>query len=110
MTFRPRRIAAIAAGLVVRLTPNEKAHMQHIGSYDIWARHRGVYGRRKLWKAGLQEGQAIGCDQVGRLVKILGVQKVLRRKAIRTTQSHPGDPRCADCCTRAWDSVTHPNQ
>ncbi|WP_410493226.1 transposase [Corynebacterium tuberculostearicum] len=29
---------------------------------------------------------------------------------MRTTQSHPGDPRCADHCTRAWDSVTHPNR
>ncbi|WP_410493225.1 IS3 family transposase [Corynebacterium tuberculostearicum] len=43
--------------------------MQHIGSYDIWARHRGVYGRRKLWKAALREGWAIGRDQVGRLIK-----------------------------------------
>lgn len=29
MTFRSLRIAAIAAGLVVRWTPNEKTHMQH---------------------------------------------------------------------------------
>lgn len=98
MTCRSQRIVAIAAGLVVRLTPNEKTHMQHIGL----PRHRGVYRRRKLWKAALQEGWAIGRDQVGRLMKILGIQKILRRKAIRTTQSHPGDPRCADHCTRAW--------
>lgn len=56
------------------------------------------------------EGWAIGCDQVGRLLKILGIQEVLRRTAICTTQSHPGDPRFAEHCKRAWDSVTHPNQ
>jgi ISMsm1 transposase orfB len=43
--------------------------------YDIWARDRGVYGRRKLWKAALREGWSIGRDQVGRLMKILGIQK-----------------------------------
>ncbi|WP_338081050.1 IS3 family transposase [Corynebacterium curieae] len=58
----------------------------------MWACHRGVYGRRKLWKAALQEGWAIGRDQVERLMKILGNQKVLQRKAIRTTQSHPKRP------------------
>ncbi|QRQ68162.1 DDE-type integrase/transposase/recombinase [Corynebacterium tuberculostearicum] len=43
-------------------------------------------------------------------MKILGIQKVLRCTAIRTTQSHPSGPRCADCCKAAWNSVTHPNQ
>ncbi|MCZ9307975.1 hypothetical protein L8V01_10895 [Corynebacterium sp. c8Ua_181] len=40
----------------------------------------------------MQEGWAIGRDQVERLMKILGNQKVLQRKAIRTTQSHPKRP------------------
>lgn len=51
MTFRSLRIVAIAAGLVVRLTPNEKTHMQHKGFYV----------------SGLAIGASTGAGSCGRL-------------------------------------------
>ena len=44
-----------------------------------------VYGVRKLWIAATRAGHHIGRDQVGRLMKQLGIQGVSRRRKVRTT-------------------------
>jgi putative transposase len=44
-----------------------------------------VYGVRKLWVAAKRAGHDIGRDQVGRLMKQLGIQGVSRRRKVRTT-------------------------
>ena len=44
-----------------------------------------VYGVRKLWIAATRDGHDIGRDQVGRLMKQLGIQGVSRRMKVRTT-------------------------
>jgi putative transposase len=44
-----------------------------------------VYGVRKLWVAATRAGHDIGRDQVGRLMKQLGIQGVSRRRKVRTT-------------------------
>ena len=44
-----------------------------------------VYGVPKLWVAAKRAGHDIGRDQVGRLMKQLGIQGVSRRRKMRTT-------------------------
>lgn len=44
-----------------------------------------VYGVRKLWIAATRAGHNIGRDQVGRLMKELGIQGVQRSRRVRTT-------------------------
>jgi putative transposase len=44
-----------------------------------------VYGVRKLWVAATRAGHDIGRDQVGRLMKQLGIEGVSRRRKVRTT-------------------------
>ena len=78
--------------------------------WKLWVKNRRVYGRRKLWKTAQRQGWRIGRDHVDRLMRILGIRGVSRRKTIRTTQPNPNNPRYADLCKRAWDSVSAPNQ
>ena len=48
--------------------------------------HFGVYGARKLWRQLRREGEAVGRDQVGRLMRALGLAGATRTKRIRTTK------------------------
>jgi putative transposase len=48
--------------------------------------HFGVYRVRKLWRQLRREGEAVGRDQVGRLMRALGLTGVTRTRRIRTTQ------------------------
>ena len=55
-----------------------------------------VYGVRKVWRQLRRDGETAGRDQVGRVMKDLGLQGVRRGKAKRTTvpgdiASRPGD-------------------
>jgi putative transposase len=50
----------------------------------IHAAHFGVYGVRKLWRQLRREGEAIGRDQVGRLMRALGLAGATRTRRIRT--------------------------
>ena len=62
---------------------------------DIHAEHHGLYGVRKTWHALLHAGIAAGRDQVGRLMRTLGLAGVTRARHARTTipaaVAHPGD-------------------
>ncbi|QPK80104.1 IS3 family transposase [Corynebacterium lizhenjunii] len=78
--------------------------------YDLWVANRRVYGRRKLWKAAKRAGWDIGRGKVNRLMTLLGISGVLRRKSTRTTVANPNNPRFADHCKRAWESVERPDQ
>ncbi len=50
--------------------------------------HFSVYGVRKLWRALRREGEAVGRDQGGRLMRVLGLAGVTR------TQAGPDDAPC----------------
>jgi len=52
----------------------------------IHREHFGVYGARKLWHALRREGIAVGRDQVGRLMRTLGLAGATRTKRTRTTR------------------------
>lgn len=45
---------------------------------NIYRRNKYVYGVRKMWHAARRAGLALGRDQVGRLMRIAGIQGVRR--------------------------------
>jgi putative transposase len=68
-----------------------------------------VYGARKLWHALLREGKAVGRDQVGRLMKGLGLTGAVRGKTRRTTVASELSPRPADLVERVFAAL-EPNR
>ncbi len=74
---------------------------------DIGRIHRAnyaVYGARKLWHALRREGTAIGRDQVGRLMRSLGLVGAVRGKTKRTTIPAELSPRPADLVERVFSA------
>jgi putative transposase len=71
--------------------------------------HFGVYGVRKLWHQLRREGEAVGRDQVGRLMRVLGLTGATRTKRIRTTKPAPLAERPADLVERVF-TATAPNR
>ncbi|MCW1843774.1 IS3 family transposase [Prosthecomicrobium hirschii] len=51
----------------------------------VHARNFGVYGARKVWLQLNHEGFKVGRDRVARLMMALGLEGVVRGKAVRTT-------------------------
>ena len=68
-----------------------------------------VYGARKLWHALRREGTLIGRDQVGRLMRGLGLAGAVRGKVKRTTVPSELSPRPADLVERVFTAAT-PNR
>ncbi len=64
--------------------------------------HFGVYGARKLWRQLRREGEAVGRDQVGRLMRALGLAGATRTKRIRTTRPALAEQRPADLVERVF--------
>lgn len=62
----------------------------------------GVYGTRKVWKALRRLGIAAGRDQVGRVMRALGLQGVTRTKRVRTTRPAVVEQRPADLVERVF--------
>jgi len=78
---------------------------------DCWRANRGVYGVRKLWHAVHREGHALGRDQVGRLMRIVGITGA--RRGARTTVTTRRDdtaPRHPDLVQRAWSRPSAPDE
>ena len=69
----------------------------------------GVYGVRKLWRAVRREGEVVGRDQVGRLMRVVGLAGATRTKRIRTTQPATIGARPADLVERVF-SAPAPNR
>jgi putative transposase len=76
---------------------------------ELHADHFGVYGVRKLWRQLRREGEAVGRDQVGRLMRVLGLAGVTRTKRIRTTKPAIVEQRPADLVERVFSAVA-PNR
>ena len=68
-----------------------------------------VYGARKLWHALRREGSTVGRDQVGRLMRGLGLAGAVRGKTKRTTISSELSPRPADLVERVFAAAA-PNR
>jgi putative transposase len=66
----------------------------------IHAEHFSVYGVRKAWRVLRRDGIAVGRDQVGRLMRGLGLAGATRTKRTRTTKPAPVSARPADLVER----------
>lgn len=76
----------------------------------LWITNRKVYGAHKLWKAARRAGHDIGRDQVGRLMRELGIEGISRRrKRVFTTVSDPDALRAPDLVNRDFTAAA-PNQ
>ena len=77
---------------------------------NLYRRNRCVYGVRKMWHAARRAGLSLGRDQVGRLMRIAGVQGV-RRGAHRTVTTTRDDraPRHPDLVKRGWKTPNRPD-
>lgn len=79
--------------------------------FDLWRATRGLYGRRKLWKAAQRAGLVVGRDQVERLMRICGITRARRgRRWVRTTQRDDNAPRSRDLICRDWSRPTTVNR
>ena len=70
---------------------------------DIYRHNKCVYGVRKMWHAARRAGLALGRDQVGRLMRMAGVQGVRRgaHRTVTTTRDERA-PRHPDLVKRGW--------
>ncbi|MCA1681780.1 MAG: IS3 family transposase [Actinobacteria bacterium] len=77
---------------------------------DLYRRNKRVYGVRKMWHAARRAGLRVGRDQVGRLMRIAGVQGV-RRGAHHTTTTTRDEraPRHPDLVKRGWKTPNRPD-
>lgn len=75
----------------------------------IHAAHFSVYGVRKAWRVLRREGIAVGRDQVGRLMRTLGLAGATRTKRIRTTHPAAIEARPADLVERVFTAAA-PNR
>jgi putative transposase len=77
---------------------------------DLYRKNRCVYGVRKLWRAARRMGLRVGRDQVGRLMRIAGIQGV-RRGVHHTTTTTRDEraPRHPDLVKRGWKAPNRPD-
>ena len=66
--------------------------------FDLWVANRRVYGVRKLWHAAKRAGHGWGRDRVGRLMRIAGIDGVVRGK--RTTRTIERDEQAPAAASR----------
>ena len=66
----------------------------------VHAENLSVYGVRKVWRQLGREGHRVARCTVGRLMKRMGLQGVIRGKAVKTTVSSPATPCPADKVNR----------
>jgi transposase InsO family protein len=78
--------------------------------HDLFSANHGVYGVRKLWHAMRREGHEVGRDQVGRLMRICGIEGVRRGKhRTVTTRRDDSAARHPDHVQRAWATPAAPD-
>lgn len=77
---------------------------------DLYRHNKCVYGVRKMWHAARRAGLRIGRDQVGRLMRIAGVQGVCRgtHRTVTTTGDERA-PRHPDLVKRGWKTPNRPD-
>ena len=93
----------------IRSTELEEAYLVN-QIVDIYRRNKCVYGVRKMWHAARRAGLPLGRDQVGRLMRIAGIQGV-RRGAHRTVTTTRDERalRHPDLVKRGWTVPNRPD-
>jgi len=88
----------------------DDAHLANV-TLDLWRANRSLYGADKLATAMGKAGYQLGRDQVGRLMRIVGIQGVRRGKhKTVTTVRDTKAARHPDLIHRAWKTPTRPDQ
>ncbi|MGH9268209.1 MAG: IS3 family transposase, partial [Acidimicrobiales bacterium] len=78
--------------------------------FDLWRANRRLYGATKLWAVALDGGLDVGRDQVGRLMRIVGIEGVRRGKHTTvTTRRDPTAARHPDLIRRDWGAPVRPD-
>ena len=77
---------------------------------DLFVANRGVYGVRKRWHLARRAGHDVGRDQVGRLMRVTGIEGAVRGRHTTVTTTRAEAPRHLDLLGRAWDTPTRPDQ
>ncbi len=75
---------------------------------SLWVANFRVYGVHKMWKALARSGETVGRDQVGRLMRQLGIQGLRRGNKVRTTRPDGQADRYPDLVDRRF-VATRPN-
>jgi len=77
---------------------------------ELYRKNKCVYGVRKMWRAARRAGMRVGRDQVGRLMRIAGIQGV-RRGVHHTTTTTRDEraPRHPDLVKRGWKTPNRPD-
>ncbi len=74
---------------------------------DLHRANWGVYGVRKLWHAARRAGLDVGRDQVGRLMRLVGIGGAVRgRHRTITTRRDDTAARHPDLVKRGWNAPT----
>lgn len=77
---------------------------------DLYRKNKRVYGVRKLSRAARRAGMRVGRDQVGRLMRIAGIQGVRRgMHRLLTTTRDERAVRHPDLVKRAWKAPNQPD-
>jgi putative transposase len=78
---------------------------------DLWRKNKELYGIRKMWRAMRRAGFLVSRDQVGRLMRVVGIHGVRRgeHRTVTTTRAQ-GAPRHPDLLHRGWGTPTKPDQ
>ncbi|WP_423915837.1 IS3 family transposase [Caballeronia sp.] len=74
----------------------------------VWDANFKVYGARKVWRQLKREGIAVARCTVERLMKLMGLQGVVRGKTVRTTIADPSAERPKDLVNRQF-TAERPN-
>jgi transposase InsO family protein len=75
----------------------------------VWKEHFGVYGARKVWRQLGREGIDVARCTVGRLMRQMGLQGVVRGRTFKTTVADDAAFRPPDLVQRDF-SADRPNQ
>ena len=75
----------------------------------VWDENFQVYGARKVWRQLKREQFEVARCTVERLMRVLGLQGVVRGRSCRTTVSDDAAVRPADLVQRQF-TATRPNQ
>jgi putative transposase len=93
----------------IRPTELEEAYLVN-DIVNLYRRNKYVYGVRKMWHAARRAGFSVGRDQVGRLMRIAGIQGVRRgaHHTVTTTRDERA-PRHPDLVRRGWKTPNRPD-
>ena len=93
-----------------RLPPRVRRDSELSGEIQrVWDENFQVYGARKVWRQLNREQFAVARCTVERLMRILGLQGVVRGRSCRTTVSDNAADRPPDLVKRQF-TATRPNQ